>query len=191
MPKSPETPYSRLRKLKELLGWRAPLRQYRHRPPRDADNELPSVITWYECGESTGGRQDCFLQINQCPQGQTDHYAAAVYAIRFRICTGWLTFHLPVGGAGLRGVAEQLSPWLQNKWFEDLIGRRTLRASHPECVGYTWTRLRREGPPQHHDGEKPRTIGYIPIIAPGISATGAAERQDVSSRGWSEAEPAE
>jgi hypothetical protein len=157
MPKTPETQYSRLRKLKELLGWRVPLRQYQHRAPLDAGHKLPSVITWYECGKATGGRQDCFLQINECPQGQTNHYAAAVYAIRFRICTGWLIFHLPFEDAELRGVAEELSPWLQNRWFEDLIGRREFRTSHPECVGYTWTRLRQEGPPQRHDEKEPRT----------------------------------
>ena len=36
-----------------------------------------------------------------------------------------------------------------------------------------------------------RGRGCIPVIASGTSATGAAERQDVRSRGWSAAEPPE
>jgi hypothetical protein len=96
---------------------------------------------------------------NQYPQSQTNTFEAAVYAIRFRICTGWHKFRLPQDEVQARRGAERLSPWLQSRWFNDLVGRRIFREAPPECAGYTWARLRRDGPPYGPD-DKERRVSH-------------------------------
>ena len=148
MPTSVDKSQSQLEKWTRLLGWRWRLRMYRHVIANDAPRELcGKVITWYEAGKSTGGRADCFLQINEAPQGQAMSYAASVYAIRYRICTGWHEFRLYSTDEALRQEAERLGGWLHWQWFASLERRRTFRKSHPKCVGYSWRKIANEGPP--------------------------------------------
>ena len=117
----------------KMLGWPG-LRLHQH-----ADT------TWYESGESKGGRNDFFLQFNHS-QNQENSYLGAVYALRFRICTGWHPFTLG-GGVELEAETARLSGWLHRKWFSTLAMRRKFRELHPECQGYSWKRIRDEGPP--------------------------------------------
>ena len=67
----------------------------------------------------TGGRNDLFLQINESPPGQTATYAAAVYAIRYRIFTGWHKFRLSDSDDDLRREMARLAAWLAWEWFGD------------------------------------------------------------------------
>jgi hypothetical protein len=143
-------PVTRLQQLTRLLGWQSRLRLYQH---QINEEERPSklqtnVITWYETGISTGDRSACFLQINESPQGQTTTYSGAVYAIRYRICTGWHDFRLPSNDSDLRREAARLWRWLAYDWFSSVEKRRAFRQAHPECAGYTWRRIRTDGPPE-------------------------------------------
>lgn len=147
MPLSVDKPRAQLEKWIRLLGWRCRLRMYQHVVENDAPPTLRGkVITWYEAGKANCGRTDCFLQINEHPLGQVISYNACVYAVRYRICTGWHEFRLYSTDEGLRREAERLRKWLDWKWFSSLDGRRTFRKSHPECVGYGWKRIADEGP---------------------------------------------
>jgi hypothetical protein len=98
------------------------------------------LITWYEAGKSEGSRDDFFLQINECPIGQTTTYTAAVYAI----CTGWHSMHLAPDGSCDESEVARLDAWLNRRWFETLRNRREFRKLHPECAGWSWTRIGRE-----------------------------------------------
>jgi len=135
-------PHTRLKKLTRLLGWQTPLELHQHcSDPKSKD----TVITWYESGISTGGRQDLFLQINEHPQGQTKTYVAAVFAIRYRICTGWHAFDLPDDDKRLEALANRLSPILSWHWFDTLDRRREFRRLHPEMTGHSWRTIGESG----------------------------------------------
>lgn len=75
--------FSALRRFANRLGWSG-LRRHRHVFERD-----PAEIIWYDTRDDNGFADDIFLQINECPLGQTISYTTAVYAIRYRLCTGW------------------------------------------------------------------------------------------------------
>jgi hypothetical protein len=132
----PMSSYVRLSQLADLLGW-PELHSHRH-----ADT------TWYESGLSEGGRSDLFLQFNHAPNGEHGFFGA-VYAIRYRICTGWHQFTLATVDGSLDGMASELDCWLHHRWFATPKMRRTFRKLHPECASYSWRRIRDEGPPYH------------------------------------------
>lgn len=119
------------------LGW-PPLKRLQHR-------EQDKVITWYVTGVNDGRRLDCFLQINACPIGQKKQYSAAVYAPRYRLCSGWHTFKVAADTSNR--TAARLATWLAATHFSSAAGRRAYRIAHPETIGYSWTRIRRDGPP--------------------------------------------
>ena len=102
------------------------------------------VITWYKAGKSDGSRNDFFLQINECPLGQTITCTAAVYAIRYTICTGWHSMHLAPDGTCDESEVARLDTWLNRRWFETPRHRREFRRLHPECAGWSWARISRE-----------------------------------------------
>ena len=140
-------PLRQLQKFTRLLGWQSPLRLCQHRVGgKDAPADLQgSLITWYEVGKSTGGRYDCFLQINESPQGQTITYTGSVYAIRYRIWTGWHEFRLFNRNDDLGREATRLATWLARDWFATFEKRRAFRQAHPECEGHSWRTIRRSG----------------------------------------------
>jgi hypothetical protein len=144
MPQRPD-PLPKLRRLAELLGWKR-LRRYRH---DFGDKPLGSIriITHYESGGKPMFLSDCFLQINECPIGRKDQYLACVYALPYRLCSGWHFFRLPRGRAATKECVAKLATWLARSHFASLDGRRAYRAAHPETTGYTQQFLRRNGEP--------------------------------------------
>ena len=140
MPTNPKKPVDQLQRLTRLLGWRFRLQLHQHRIHENdgASGHRGKILTWYEAGVATGGRQDCFLQINESPQGQTVTYTGAVYAIRYRICSGWHEFRLFSSDDDLQREAARLAPWLAWDWFATIEKRRAYRLAHPECAGKSW-----------------------------------------------------
>jgi len=126
------------------LGW-PELRSVR-RVLEDFRGRSLTVMS-YEAGEASGRRDHVALHINEHPIGQATIYAAAVYAVRYRICSGWHVFCLKADDVSLQAEGERLACWLDRSWFESADRRRKYRRMHPECVGFTWTRLREKGPP--------------------------------------------
>ncbi len=119
------------------LGWKKlTLRQHQ------VDDR--SVITWFE----TGSADDIMLQINKIPC-----YAVAVFAVRYRICTGWHRVHVERTEHSMHKEAQRLREWFDRKWFDSLEGRRTFRRNHPECSEYSWRKLRENGPPYQVTGD--------------------------------------
>ncbi len=155
------TPKDTTRYLKQwvkILGWRSPVCAYQLLIGDDAPQNLQGLtLRWYECGAALGKRIDCYLQINEYPIGQAKQYAAAVFAIRYRLCTGWHQFQLFRDPKGIEREANRLKPWLDGTWFDTIQGRRQFRETHPECAGYSRARLNRDGPPYEPHQPKPRT----------------------------------
>lgn len=140
MPKGASTPspVPALRAFARQLGW-THLRRYQH---VFADESPARKIVWYLAGQSSGGRSDVFLQINEHPIGAKRTYAAAVYAPRYRLYTNWHTFRL---GADLHcNPAEtvRLEDLLHRRWYETPAARKEFRICHPECAGFSWKRIR-------------------------------------------------
>jgi hypothetical protein len=120
------------------LGWKN-LREFIHRvPPEDQVNFPHEKVIWYEATLS----KDCFLQINVLGGLQ-----AAVYAIRYRICSGWHSFNPGRSLKQCRAEADRLHDRLAKEWFTSTASRRQYRMRYPQCTGYTWTKLSNEGPP--------------------------------------------
>ena len=109
-------PLAALRAVAASLGWRG-LELWQ----RVFDDGR--VVTWY----STSDRK-FFLQINEHPIGQVETYAAAVYADRYGICTGWHRFRLGDGA-----TTAALASWLRRPQFKDRRWRREFQLQHPEC----------------------------------------------------------
>jgi hypothetical protein len=138
-------PLPALRSFSRKLGWKS-LRIQQHFSSVDDQRQfgVEPVITWYVTGQFDGKPSDFFFQINEHPIGQTETYCAAVYAMRFRICSGWHTFRIAVDD---EAELARLEPWLHRRWFESLTARREYRRIHPECATYSWTRIQKDGPP--------------------------------------------
>ena len=133
-------PLTQLQKMTTLWGWSAPLRFCQHH----FDDGHPNIVTWYETGKAEGCDDDCFLQINECPQGQAEIYSGAVFAIRYEIYTGWQKFRLFSEVIDLQGEVNRLKKWLDYDWFSTSEKREQFRLMYPKCTGYTWDRLRKE-----------------------------------------------
>jgi hypothetical protein len=101
-----------------------------------------------------GHSNDFFLQFNEAPPGQTVVYVGAVYAMRYRLCSGWHRFTLFGTPEAMAQEATKLGQWLHRRWYETLPMRREFRRLHPECANYSWPRIRKQGPPYDQDGLK-------------------------------------
>lgn len=132
----------RLRRLARLLGWDN-LRRREHIPEgTTATHQLAPISVWYESDPSETG---VWLQINENPT-----WCATVYAVRYRICTGFHRFVLK-DKRQIEREAKRLATFLSREWFDSIESRRVFRRLHPECAGYTWDRLQRHGPPYYCD----------------------------------------
>jgi hypothetical protein len=89
-----------------------------------------------------------FLQINESPSGNTKDFVGAVYALEYKLCTGWRRFAFPDTNATLRDAVARTNDWLNRKWFTDDELRLQFSKQHPECTGFDWKRIR-ECPPPH------------------------------------------
>lgn len=148
-------PLAELQQFARALGW-SRLRMFQH-TLQDAPGKS-KIITWYESGFNDGGKLALFLQINEHPIGTLRTYNAAVYAMRYRMCTGWLPFRLTAALQHDPNESECLAGRLHRKWFQTIEARREFRVKHPECVGYSWKRIGEIGPPQ------PRGIAESPTL---------------------------
>jgi hypothetical protein len=141
-----DKPLAALRCFARALGWPR-LRMHESAIEFDHKPGKPTVVTWHESRPNRGLRDAPFLQINERSLGERQVYSAAVYAIRFKICTGWHVFRLTSDLQFDLREAERLDGWLNRRWFECPLARREFRLNHPECANYTWSRIRTFGPP--------------------------------------------
>jgi hypothetical protein len=114
-------------------GWPS-LVEYEHVIPADAQ-----VVRWYE----SHGPKGIFLQLNH----KEEQMSACVFAIRYRLCSGWHSFMLPKTCALAIQEAKKLDHWLSIEWFLTSDKRECYRIVHPKTTKFTWKRLRDEGPP--------------------------------------------
>jgi hypothetical protein len=115
------------------LGWH---KLVRHRHVR-ADGGGPSPIEWFE-SHAAG---DVVFQINCLPVP-----SAAVFAMRYRICSAWHRFDASNRSLAISESAR-LCEVLDRNWFSLRESRREFRAKYPQCANYSFRRLRTQGPP--------------------------------------------
>ena len=138
-------PHTKLRRLAESLGWKR-LRKFHFKVPKEVPTKYRSV-TYYVSNGKDVDISRTFLQINESPIGRKDQYLACVYALPYRLCSGWHFFRLPSGRTETKACVEELAPWIARSHFTSLAGRRAYRANHPETTGYTLKSLRCNGEP--------------------------------------------
>lgn len=132
----------RLDALLALLGWPATTR---YRLPAEIAHDLTSLeATYFTIGEMD---QPLYLQVNPQLGAHPLLFGVSIYAIRYRLCSGWHGVLLRESPADLEAEAMLAEPWLARRYFDSPASRRAYREAHPECAGYSWRRIREEGPP--------------------------------------------
>jgi hypothetical protein len=140
-PLAPNVCYVRLQRLCLDLGWVAPL--IMHRTPNEFHDRLKPSLTRYFFSMHEMN-SPIYVQINPQTDQHPRLFAMNIYAIRYRLCTGWQGFMLD------RNQGQEVLiqwPWLHSSNFETLRSRRVFRTTNPECNGYSWRRVRDSGPP--------------------------------------------
>lgn len=140
-----------VRSIVRSLGWGKAVR-YSHNPSQkfsnSNDGKSTEKLVWYEAGEVGDPKTDCFLQLNELAETRGVLIcSAAVYAIRYRICTGWHAFRLDQDSHRRSEEAGRLSEWLHYDNFSSVAARREFRLRHPETTGYSWQKIKTDGPP--------------------------------------------
>jgi hypothetical protein len=119
------------------LGWTRPRRLSFTLPRSEVRRSSSRKIVWYESGE----RDYYVLQVNTTPR-----WFAAVFAIRYRIFTGWHKIpQFPVIRFPTSRL-ELMSELFHVSHFATVTGRRQFRVHHPEAGGFSWTKIRTLGP---------------------------------------------
>lgn len=139
--------HKRLMKLCHYLGWPTVI-EHRHVVARTVPNLRKGQVIrfWYY-----GDYDTLALHINENPP-----WYACVYALKYRICTGWHKFYPYKNEDRLRREASRLSEFLSYSFFCTPVQRREFRRRHPECAGYSWRKLREDGPPYGYEGGTPK-----------------------------------
>ena len=132
----------RLDALLALLGWTATTRC---RLPAEIAHDLTSLVaTCFTIGEMD---QPFYLQANPQLGAHPLLFGVSIYAMRYRLCSGWHGLLLRESPAELEAEAMLAEQWLARRHFGSPASRRAYRELHPECAGYSWRRNREEGPP--------------------------------------------
>lgn len=86
-----------------------------------------------------------YVQVNL--QGDAHPLLAmvGVYAMRYRICSGWHGVLLRESPDELMAEADAAASWVAREHFDSAAARQSYRTAHPECGGWSWKRLRDEG----------------------------------------------
>lgn len=85
-----------------------------------------------------------FFQVNL--RQMVEHgYRLAVYAIRFRICSGWRDIELYPDVKRRRQEIERVTPYFHFRHFETPKSRRNYREMYPYVRDFTWKRIQQEG----------------------------------------------
>ena len=120
------------------LGWPAIKEERRILEPRPERDEPRREIVWYE-GHSKHGLT---IIINRQPC-----WNCAVYALRYRLFSGWHEFALGRTSTQLLMEASRLESTVAHEWFATAQGRCEYRKNHPLSAGFTWEKVRALRPP--------------------------------------------
>lgn len=127
------------------LGWPKP-RRFVKLLGFDKPKSQEMSTVWYESGEIGNNRTDSFLQVSELGnERNTLLCSAAIYAPRFRVCTGWHSVQL--NASSPKEESKRLAIWLHRSNIVSYRSRRAFRRMHPEIIGYSWKTIRDFGPP--------------------------------------------
>jgi hypothetical protein len=130
-----QTETKTLRRFASRLGWPLLVEHFVEVPAK-VNGGKAELVRWWESEAASG----LFLQINERPV-----LAAAVYAVRFRIFTGWHPIAVSTDRTkSATEEAKRLHSLMAFEWFETTEQRRLYRLRNPVCAGYTWKRVAEE-----------------------------------------------
>ncbi len=140
-PLSPSEAFTKLRRFCLGLGWDAPL--VANRTPEELhDRGKHSLMRYFYTMYETDS--PICLQINPQTDLHPRLFAISIFALRYRICTGWHGFMLD---RNMKREIVDVSRWAHASLFETVGSRKAFRESNPECCDYTWKRIRDFGGP--------------------------------------------
>jgi hypothetical protein len=100
-------------------------------------------------GLNDGCSNDLFIQFNQlfCSEIINDSVciAVAVYALRFRVCSGWFPFL--IHDDALAPLIPTSENYLHYRNFVSSEAQQSYFDTHPECINYSWQKVRSVGVP--------------------------------------------
>jgi hypothetical protein len=153
-PLKPKACFSRLQRFCGELGWEAPL--VMHRTSTEFhDRQKPSLTRYFYTMYETNS--PIYVQINPQTDQHPRLFAMNIYAMRYRLCTGWHGFMID------RNQSKEIPrvlPCLHAMNFTTQAGRALLRRTNPECTDYTWQRIRDSGPPYAQSSTYERWLDY-------------------------------
>lgn len=153
-PLTPKACHLRLQRFCVELGWVVPL--VMHRTPNGFhDWKSPSLARYFFSMYEVDS--PIYVQINPQTEKHPRLFAMNIYAMRYRLCTGWHGFMID------RNQSKEIPrvlPWLHATNFITPAGRALLRRTNPECTDYTWQRIRDSGPPYAQSSTYERWLDY-------------------------------
>ena len=151
-PLSPKAAYVKLQTLCLALGWESKLANYRT-PNMLHDRSKPSLTRYHFSIHEMDAL--IYVQINPQTNLHPRLFAISLFAIRFRLCTGWQGFMLD---RNFKEELRKLRPWAHASNFLTQNGRRKFRRMHPECNGYNWKRIVESGAPYSQESTYERWL---------------------------------
>ena len=142
-PLSAEAAFPLLKQFVEQLGWHGLRIQESVSPP---GHSIPEGLSryFYTIGEMDDA---VYVQINPQLEFHPRLFAMSVYAMRYRLCSGWHAFLLSASSSVQSDELAKIEPWTGHTHFGSQAARRDYRQRHPECAGYSWRRIRTVGAP--------------------------------------------
>lgn len=126
--------------LAAMLGWPEPEFFRYTLPPKIAREHGKKTFEWAECHARLGLK----LQINCMPRSNVK-YTLCVYALRFRICSGWRGVKLHADPRRRQAEIDRILPYYEFANFTDANRRKAYRLRYPYVRGYTAARISAEG----------------------------------------------
>jgi hypothetical protein len=128
----------------QKLGW-SPSKKWQL--PKEYRSVTNSLENHFFC---VGEMDDLFfVQINPLVKLHPLLAGISVYGMRYRLCSGWHAVYLYSSKRDLHSEALKVSGWLSKERFSTLAARRRYRFDHPECMGWSWRRIRENGGPPY------------------------------------------
>lgn len=135
--------HARVDALRARWGW--PPAELSRLPAECARVGPLEIVHYFTIGEMD---EPLYVQVNLHGEAHPLLAMTCVYAMRYRLCSGWHGVLLHESPAELLAEADGAACWLAREHFTSAAARKAYRAAHPECRGWSWRRIREEaGPP--------------------------------------------
>ncbi len=144
-PLSPIQSFTQLRRILHWLGWEG-LQMERAPVEKQSESAHPLMEYFFTIGEMDS---QLYLQVNPLPLQHSRLYGICVYAMGYRLCSGWHGIIPTCTDDAMRIQLDHVRSWIARDNFTSLNARREYRFKHPECKDWSWLRIQNNGGPPY------------------------------------------